>query len=270
MKKKKQDVTASRPVHDDTHVAKKVYHHLLLFFKRKEKMSKEIKTKKRILMPFIRDTFLARLTKGARFTKDDEYPIIEEWMVAKVPPKNIIQYDKRNTLKDADKKNYTLAFYCDDKYLNGIISNIDKLLDEFSKYESIIGMDASPYDNMPLRVQQSQIYLNISSTYYAGRKGISLYPNVRLGDCRTLSSLQAYPKGTLISVGTNGFLKNFENRNLFANQLNTICDVLNPTGIIVYGPAPDDVFSYPKSLGIKIFQYDSYIQMRWRKFNERK
>lgn len=227
-----------------------------------------MKTKnKRITIPlFKRDLFLANLTKGARLTKEDEYPIIEKWMVADKPPKSIIQYDRRSTL--SSKKGHTLCFYCDDKYLNAAISKIDENIGEFLEYESIIGMDASPFDDMPLRVQQSQIFVNIACTYALGRKGKKIYPNVRLGDNRTISSLQAYPKGTLISIGTNGFVKDSKNKVIFAEQLKIVCDVLSPTGIIVYGPAPDDIFAYPKSLNIKIYRYESYIEKRWRKYHE--
>lgn len=58
----------------------------------------------------------------------------------------------------------------------------------------VVGIDASPYDNMPLVVQKSQIYLNLAITYYFGRKGIKVIPNVRLGDDRTFTSLEAYPQ----------------------------------------------------------------------------
>lgn len=41
--------------------------------------------------PHVRDVFLAYLTEGAKRTEPDGFPIIEGWMVAEEPPKEIIQ-----------------------------------------------------------------------------------------------------------------------------------------------------------------------------------
>ena len=123
---------------------------------------------------------------------------------------------------------------------------------------------------MPLVVQKSQIFLNLACTYYYGSKGIKIIPNVRLGDNRTLSSLEAYPKRTLIAIGTHGFTKLLENRHVFAEQVNKIVDELEPAGICVYGPASDEIFEYAKSKGIPIYQYDSYTMKENAKDKKRK
>lgn len=123
---------------------------------------------------------------------------------------------------------------------------------------------------MPLVVQKSQILLNLACTYYYGSKEIKIIPNVRLGDNRTLSSLEAYPKRTLIAIGTHGFTKLLENRHVFAEQVNKIVDELEPAGICVYGSASDGIFGYAKSKGIPIYQYDSYTMKENAKDKKRK
>ena len=109
-------------------------------------------------------------------------------------------------------------------------------------YQCIIGMDASPYDNMPLVVQKSQIYLNLGITYYYGKQGIKVIPNVRIGTEDTLSSLAAYPHNHLIAIGTNGFTRSLNNRIIFKEQVEIIVKTLQPTGILVYGPASEYIF----------------------------
>ena len=206
--------------------------------------------------PFLRDTFLAYLIKGAKRTKTDEFPIIENWMVAKEAPKNIVQRDRRYDVKDA--KNTAMSFYCNDINFQPILGNPKKYLKKLKCYSCVIGIDASPYDNMPIWIQKSQIGLNLGITYFYGSKGIKIIPNVRLGGNCTLSSLEAYPHNTLIAVGTNGFIKAKENKAIFAMQLKIIVDTLNPSGICVYGPTPKEIFDYPISKNIKIYQYNSY------------
>ena len=206
--------------------------------------------------PYLRDVYLAYLIDGARRTETDGFPIIEEWMVATQPPTEIIQWDRR---ADVEEPSITaISFYCSDPAFQPILANPKRYTEKLKKYGLVIGLDASPYDNMPLWVQKSQIGLNLGTTYYYGSQGIKIIPNVRLGDNRTLSSLEAYPKGTLIALGTNGFTHKLSVRYKFAEQVQIIVDTLNPSGICVYGPIPDDIFSYVRLKGIPIYQYDSY------------
>ena len=213
--------------------------------------------------PYIRDVYLAYLIDGARRTETDEFPIIEEWMVATEPPKEIIQWDRRQDV--VDPKTTAMCFYCNDAGFTPILGNPKQYVEKMKQYCMVVGVDASPYDNMPLVVQKSQIYLNLAITYYFGTEGIKIIPNVRLGDNRTLSSLEAYPKHTLIAIGTHGFTHNLENRQLFASQVRTIVDTLEPTGILVYGPVKEEIFGYVNSKNILIYQYDSYTMKENKK-----
>lgn len=218
--------------------------------------------------PYLRDVYLAYLIANARRTKTDEYPTIEEWMVATEPPKEIIQWDRRGDVTDPD--NTAISFYCCDPGFQPILNNPKNYVDKLKQYQCVIGLDASPYDNMPLVVQKSQIFLNLACTYYYGSKGIKIIPNVRLGDNRTLSSFEAYPKHTLIAIGTHGFTKRLDNRAIFVEQVKTIVDELEPIGICVYGPASDEIFGYARLKGIPIYQYDSYTMKENAKDKERK
>lgn len=206
--------------------------------------------------PYLRDVYLAYLIDGARRTETDEFPIIEKWMVATEPPKEIIQWDRRCDVKDP--LNTAICFYCCDPGFQPILNNPKNYAEKLKQYNCVVGLDASPYDNMPIVVQKSQIYLNLGITYYYGSLGIKVIPNVRLGDDRTLSSLEAYPKHTLIAIGTHGFTHRLDNRYIFANQMQKIVDALEPSVICVYGPTSDEIFGYAILKGIPIHQYKSY------------
>lgn len=213
--------------------------------------------------PYIRDVYLAYLINGARRTKIDGYPIIEEWMVTTKPPKEIVQWDRRRDV--INSRETAICFYCNDYTFTPILGNPKKYVEKLRIYQLVTGIDASPYDNMPLWVQKSQIGLNLAITYYYGSLGLKIIPNVRLGDMRTLSSLEAYPKHTLIAIGTHGFTKRLDNRSIFKEQVKIIIDTLEPIGICVYGPASDEIFGYAKEKGIKIYQYDSYTMKENKK-----
>lgn len=126
----------------------------------------------------------------------------------------------------------------------------------------VLGMDASPYDNMPLVVQRSQIFVNLAVTYYFGRHGLKIIPNIRIGSDQTMESLSAYPCNTLISIGTNGFVHDKQNVKKLAEQVKVIADSIHPSGILVYGTMVDMIFNYPRSLHIPIYEFESYIHKR--------
>ena len=206
--------------------------------------------------PYVRDVYLAYIIEGARRTETDGFPIIEEWMVATEPPKEIIQWDRRKDV--TDPINTGMSFYCNDFTFTPILGNPKAYVEKLSSYGCVIGLDASPYDNMPLWVQKSQIGLNLGITYYYGSHGIKVIPNIRLGDNRTLSSLEAYPKHTLIAIGTHGFTRRLDNRYIFADQVQKIVETLEPSGICDYGPVSNEIFGFAVMTGIPIYQYDSY------------
>ena len=218
--------------------------------------------------PFIRDVYLAYLIAGAGRTKTDEYPIIEEWMVATEPPKEMIQWDRRCDVIDSSIT--SMNFYCCDPGFQPILGNPRRYVDKLKPYQCIVGLDASPFDNMPIVVQKSQIFLNLATTYYFGSQGLKIIPNVRLGDSRTLTSLEAYPKHTLIAIGTHGFTNKLDNRLVFKEQVRIVVDTLNPSGICVYGPVSDEIFGYARDKGISIYQYDSYTMKENAKDKKRR
>ena len=210
--------------------------------------------------PYVRDVFLSYLIEGARRTVPDGYPIIEGLMVATEVPEEVFQWDCRNEVTDPSST--AISFYCNDKGFTPILNNPHKYVEKLSKYACVIGMDASPYDNMPLVVQKSQIYTNLAITFFFGMQGLKVIPNVRLGNDDTIGMLDAIPKNCLIAVGTNGFIWRRDNRKAFRNQMNIVIDVLHPTGIIVYGQSYDYVFQTAINANIPIYQYDSHTIKR--------
>ena len=184
-------------------------------------------------------------------------------MVATEIPKEVIQWDRRMDVKEPNTT--AMSFYCNDVGFTPILGNPKNYLEKLRKYGMVIGVDASPYDNMPLVVQKSQIYLNLAITYYLGNNGIKIIPNVRLGSDATISSLDAYPKNTLISIGTNGFTWKKENREIFKKQIDIIVRKISPSGILVYGPVTEYIFESALKLNIPIYQYDSYTMQQNQK-----
>ena len=124
----------------------------------------------KITNPYARDVFLAYLIKGARRTCPDGYPIIERWMVSDDVPDALFQWDCRSEVLDPSRSG--MSFYCRDDKLTPVLNNPRRYIEPLKAYQCVVGMDASPFDNMPLVVQKSQIYTNLAITYFYGMQGI--------------------------------------------------------------------------------------------------
>lgn len=220
-------------------------------------MFKSFKSK----VPYLRDVYLAYLIDGAERTERYGFPIIPpEFCYGKVPG-DVAQWNQRSQVKDP--AHTAMSFYCKDEWFQPILSNPKSYVEALRQYECVVGMDCSPFDNMPAWIADHQIGLNLALDYYFGKCGLKIIPNVRISNSPgSEESLQAYPKHVLISIGTNGFTKEVANRDVFMSQVSKVADTLEPIGIIVYGPAADDIFVAPRFMGIPVCQFDSFMQKR--------
>ena len=223
---------------------------------------RKIVKKNRVTNICARDEFLFYLCRNASLTGEDEYPILKLDMVSTKIPQEMVQWDCRYEVKSPNKT--AMSFYCTDSGFTPILNNPHNYVEKLRKYQSIVGLDASPYDNMSITVQKSQIYANLATSYYFGSNGLKIIPNLRLGDSRTIGMIAAVPKECMICIGANGFLWKLSNRKVFKEQVEIIVHELRPSIVLVYGIDIGDVFDAPKKAGIPIYFYMSHSNKRNR------
>ena len=82
--------------------------------------------------------------------------------------------------------------------------------------------------------------------------------NVRWSDERTYElCCTGVPINSTIAIGSHGCVKLLRDRTFFLQGLEYVVDKLKPKTIIVYGTAPEAIFSKYKEFGIEILQFDS-------------
>lgn len=206
----------------------------------------------------VEDSFQAFLVEGANFTKEEEYPIIPEWMVPKLPPKKIMPFDKALNYK-GDLRDVYICTYARDCTFERVRKEPKRYLNFFKRCAGIIGFDFSIHSDMPLVKQKSQMNDNLSLTYYYGSNFVYVIPNLRCGiDELTDEFLTAIPKHTLVAIGTHGFIKRRDQRAEWYCFIKRIIEKLEPTGIIVYGGLNDSIFDEFKNR-INFYFYEPWI-----------
>ena len=217
--------------------------------------------------PFLRanrkvsDSFQAYLVDGANFTGNEEYPIIPADFISKDIPKDIMPFDKAINYRGDLSKTY-ICFYAPDNSFERIRKNPKKYLKFFKRTAGIIGFDYSIHTDMQIIKQKSQINDNLSLTYYYGRNGIPVIPNIRCGIYDLLPEFEtAIPKGSNIAIGTHGFIKEMREKYEWYCFIDKIIRDIKPANIIVYGTLSSQMFDELRDKSNFVF-FDSWIDKR--------
>lgn len=214
----------------------------------------------------VTDSFQAFLVDDANFTEVEEYPIIEDWMIPTIPPKQILTFNEAIAYKGDLSETY-VCFYAQDPTFERVRRNPKKYIDFFKRCAGIIGFDFSIHTDMPIIKQKSQMNDNLSLTYYYGKQGIRVIPNIRCGfDDLLPEFLSSIPKNSLIAIGTYGFIKETYKKYEWFCFLDEIIRTLNPSGIIVYGTLNGELFDSLKEK-TKFYYYDSWSTRRRKELN---
>ena len=153
-------------------------------------------------------------------------------------------------------------FYEDDVNFERIWNNPQKYLPILKRFKGVISPDFSLYRDMPLVMQQWNIYRSRAIAHYLQSNGVDVIPNIRYADSRTFnSSCIGIEKNVVIAVGSHGCIKCKEDKKHFVAGLDFVVNTLQPSAIVVYGSAPDYIFEKYKETGISVVPFASEFHL---------
>ncbi len=216
---------------------------------------------KKILLEKVEDSFKAFLVEGAEFTDGEEYPIIPSQYVAKDLPKKIMHFSKAITYK-GDLSDTFICFFSPDKTFERVRRNPKRYLPFFKRTAGIIGFDYSIHSDMPIIMQKAQMYDNLSLTFFYGKEGIPVIPNLRCGIDELQSEFfSSIPRNGIVAVGTHGFIKTKHEQYEWYCFLERVIAELKPSNIVVYGTLNGELFNEIKQQ-TSIVCYDAWNDLR--------
>jgi len=111
-----------------------------------------------------------------------------------------------------------------------------------------------------------EYYRSRAIGHWLQEQGIPVITNVRWGDVRTYElCCMGVPHSSVIAVGSHGCIKLVQERQGFAAGLDYVVNKIKPKIIVVYGAAPDAIFSTYKNAGITVLQFDSDYMVAHKK-----
>ncbi|MCR5627407.1 MAG: DUF4417 domain-containing protein [Lachnospiraceae bacterium] len=199
-----------------------------------------------------RDVFHSYLVHDARYDGTLEIPVIEPESAL---PNRLISFSKALKSDDYDQ---WVHFYEDDGGFERVWNKPGVYLPKLKQFNGVITPDFSLYRDMPLVMQAWNSYRGKALGHWWQSNGMTVLPNVRTGDERTYDfCYNGIIPGSTICVGSHGCMKIREERKYFSKGLKATVSRLHPACIVVYGSAPDDIFSEYINMGIRILQFDS-------------
>jgi len=207
-----------------------------------------------------KDVFRAFLVENARYEGELEIPRIKSEQTL---PTKIIPFSKAISRKEY---NAWVHFYEDDVCFERLWNQPNKYLSVLKKYSGVITPDFSVYRDMPLVMQQWNVYRSRALGHWLQENGLAVITNVRWSDVRTFElCCTGVPTNSSIAVGSHGCIKLLWERECFVQGLDYVVDRLKPKTIVVYGTAPEYIFSKYKEAGITILQFDSDYMIAHKK-----
>ena len=122
--------------------------------------------------------------------------------------------------------------------------------------------------NMPVARKIEHTYRNQLLGAWLQVQGVNVIANVRLSGRDSVPfALAGVPRESSIAIGLHGCVKDKENRIHVIEEIRLICDLQEPTNLIVYGSDAFGVLDHAREAGhlVHVYQPDSFRRASSRK-----
>lgn len=210
------------------------------------------------------DTFNGRLLKGLTLVGPYDIPRIES---SQLLPGSLVAFSEAMAMSSVDARAW-VHFYEDDYRFRRLWNRPERYLDKLSQFAGVISPDFSLYRNLPVARKIEHTYRNQLLGAWLQAQGVNVIANVRLsGRASVPYALAGVPRESSIAIGLHGCIKDRANRAQVVEEIRLICDLQEPTNLIVYGSDAYRVLDYAREVGahVHVYRPDSYQRANSRK-----
>ena len=126
-----------------------------------------------------KDVFRAFLVKNATYLGKQEIPCLQKETAI---PRRLILFSTAISSKEYDG---WVCFYEDDASFERLWNNPQRYLPILKRFAGVISPDFSLYRDMPLVMQEWNVYRSRALAHWLQENGVRVIPNIRWGDERT-------------------------------------------------------------------------------------
>ena len=212
----------------------------------------------------VRDTFNGRLLKGLTLVGPYDIPRIES---SQTVPGSLVAFSEAMAMTTADPWAW-VHFYEDDYRFRRLWGHPERYVNKLRQFAGVISPDFSLYRNMPVAQKIAHTYRNQLLGAWLQVQGVNVIANARLSGRESVSyTLAGVPRQASIAIGLHGCVKDRENRAHGIEEIRLICDLQEPTNLIVYGSDAFGVLDHAREAGhlVHVYQPDSFRRASSRK-----
>jgi hypothetical protein len=149
-------------------------------------------------------------------------------------PLDAIAFDDRKRV--ADSRRSVIHFYRDDSKFMGVILKPKAWVHQFSTFGFVITPDLSLGDDMPEWVVAHRVFYSRAVGVVWQKCGIVVIPHLRWRHTGQISQVvKGISVSSTVAVSNYGFRRNKTERQIFAEGLAIVLELLKPQQIILYG-----------------------------------
>lgn len=167
-------------------------------------------------------------------------------------PSDTVDFSESLSRKLKGHKKLSVNFFIDDEKFERLYTSPDRYVDHLKCFESICGLDFSINAQMPVVMQMWNKYRSMALDWYLTLHGITVIPNVNILPYNgRIWLLDGLPHKSTICCSTNGRVRSKSAREEFCNGFYEMCELLNPTKVVIVGRIPDELNSPVEIVNLK-------------------
>lgn len=170
-------------------------------------------------------------------------------------PEKLVPFDKAVSSRDHSG---WVHFFIHDKQFSRLIRNPWRYLPILAKFQGVVAPDSSVLWGYPLYRQLQSIGQSREIGAWLQRNGVPVIPCLRWGLADTYDfAFDGVGPGGTVAVGTNGAMRERENREVFEAGFLPMLEAVLPDRIVVSGSRKSPVFLMAEQRGIEVVQFDT-------------
>lgn len=202
---------------------------------------------------------------GASFVGQFDMPVIKG---TDEMPHDLIRFSDSRDAK-RDNPDAWVVPYEHDRSLERVWNHALYYMPGLLEHPGIVSWDFSMYRNMPFSLQQWNCFRGRLIGNLYERHGKPCIPNVRPADPRSFAySFDGLPAEKTISMGTLGAITSAEDRSIFKMYVDEVVRRLHPSGILVYGKAPEEIFCSALDAEIPVVAFPTQTSLAFSSLEE--
>ena len=171
---------------------------------------------------------------GEMFPSDNAYGI-PTLARAEVIPARLVEWGSRPRLLAASEEpGAAVHFFVDDYRFESVWNQPGRSLEVLARVGCVLSPDFSLWRDMPIVMQQWNVYRSRWMGCYWQARGLEVIPTVSWSHAYDFC-YAGIPPGSVVAIASVGVKKDLEARRLFAAGYARMLDVLRPQAVLCYG-----------------------------------